>query len=85
MILSFSLLWLDPSGNHGLFSIHVLHILVADRSFSSGGEDELSGLQPVNECGDQNFVINFINQNSLFVEAWHVQPQALIFSMLNVQ
>lgn len=55
--MSFSLLWLVPSGNRGIFNIRVLRGLVQHighrlRVVLVDGEEELSRLQPVSECGD---------------------------------
>ena len=66
IVLPFSLLQPTPSGNHCIFSIYVLHglvqhighclwVILIDR------EEELSRLQPVGECSDENLVVGFVN------------------------
>ena len=66
-----------PPGDHCIFSIHVfcgllqhighcLHVVLVDR------EEELSKLQPIGECNDKNFVVDFVNQEGLLVETGHV-------------
>lgn len=74
---TFFLFWPAPSGNHGIFSIHMLHGLIQHIGhylwvILVDGEEELSGLQLVGEHGDQNFVVGFIDQKGLLVKACHI-------------